>query len=205
MMDYEMKINFAKIYDRYAQDRDKRGPATWKIQERDHFLALLKEEQKKTLLEIGAGTGRDSKFFKDSGLKVISTDMSFEMVRLCRKKELTAFVMDFYNLEFLEESFDAVWALNCLLHAPKKELPKVLKGIRAVLKPTGLFYMGVYGGTEFEGIWEDDFYRPKRFFSFYSDQRIKEVVADFFAILYFKTIPLEKGEPHFQSMILRKK
>jgi len=46
-MNYEMRTNFAKIYDRYAQDRDKRGIATWKIQERDHFLALLKEEQKK--------------------------------------------------------------------------------------------------------------------------------------------------------------
>ena len=50
-MDHEMRTNFAKIYDRYAQDRDKRGITSWKIQERDRFLALLKEEQKKILLE----------------------------------------------------------------------------------------------------------------------------------------------------------
>lgn len=199
-----MRSNFSKIYDRYAQERDKRGIATWKIQERNRFLALLKNERKKTLLEIGAGTGKDGKFFNDSGLEVISTDVSFEMVRLCRKKGLTASVMDFYKPGFLEESFDAIWALNCLLHVPKKELPDVLKGLRAVLKPAGLLYMGVYGGAEFEGIWEDDFYTPKRFFSFYTDERIKEVVAGFFEILYFKTITLEEGEPHFQSIILQK-
>jgi hypothetical protein len=80
----------------------------------------------------------------------------------------------------------------------------VLKGIRAVLKPKGLFYMGVYGGPESEGIWEDDTYTPKRFFSFYPDERIQKIVSDFFEIFYFKAIPLEEGRPHFQSMILRK-
>jgi hypothetical protein len=87
---------------------------------------------------------------------------------------------------------------------PRKELPEVLKGIRDVLKPEGLLYMGVYGGPDFEGIWEDDYYRPKRFFSFYPDQQIQEIVARFFQILYFRGIAVGEGKNHFQSMILRK-
>jgi len=204
-MDNGIRTDLVKAYDRYAEDRDTRKIADWKIQERAYFLELLKEEQKRTLLEIGAGTGKDSRFFKDNGLKVISTDISSEMVRLCQQKRLSAFVMDFYNLGFREGSFDAIWALNCLLHVPKKELPEVLQGIQDVLKPTGLFYMGVYGGNEFEGIWQEDFYTPKRFFSFYPNHRIQEVVSDFFEILYFKVISLEEGKAHFQSMILRRK
>ena len=204
-MDNGIRTDLVKAYDKYAEDRNKRKIANWKIQERAYFLGLLKEEQNETLLEIGAGTGKDSRFFKDNGLQVISTDISSEMVRLCLQKGLSAFLMDFYNLGFREGSFDAIWALNCLLHVPKKEFPEVLQSIQFVLKPTGLFYMGVYGGREFEGIWHEDFYTPKRFFSFYPDQRVQEVVADFFEILYFKAITLEKGKAHFQSMILRGK
>ena len=126
------------------------------------------------------------------------------MVKLCQQKGLSAFLMDFYNLGFCAVSFDAIWALNCLLHIPKKELPGVLQGIQDVLKPEGLFYMGVYGGRDFEGVWQEDFYTPKRFFSFYPDQRIQEIVEDFFEILYFKGISLEPGKAHFQSMILKK-
>lgn len=204
-MDNGIKNNLVKAYDRYAEDRDNRKIADWKIQERAHFLELLKKEQKKTLLEIGAGTGKDSRFFQDNGLQVISTDISSEMVRLCRQKGLSAFLMDFYKLGFREGSFDAIWALNCLLHVPKKEFPEILQGIQYVLKPTGFFYIGVYGGREFEGIWQEDFYTPKRFFSFYPDQRIQEIVEVFFEVLYFKVVPLEEGKAHFQSMILRGK
>jgi len=202
-MDGVIGANLVEAYDRYAEDRDSRKLADWKIQERAHFLALLQEKRKKTLLEIGAGTGKDSRFFKDNGLEVIATDISSEMAKLCWQKKISALLMDFCNLGFIEESFDAIWALNCLLHVPKKELPEVLQGIQDVLKAGGLFYMGVYGGSEFEGIWQEDYYIPHRFFSFYPDQQIQKVVADFFEILYFKAIPVK--EARFQSMILRKK
>jgi len=203
-MEYQIKTRLIEAYNRYARDRDSKELDPWKIQERDRFLDLLKKERKKTILEIGAGTGKISRFFKDNGFRVITTDMSSEMVSLCREKQLPACVMDFCSIGFPEESFDAVWALNCLLHVPRKELPEVLKGIRDVLKPEGLLYMGVYGGPDFEGIWEDDYYRPKRFFSFYPDQQIQEIVARFFQILCFRGIAVGEGKNHFQSMILRK-
>jgi ubiquinone/menaquinone biosynthesis C-methylase UbiE len=200
----ELKTNLVKAYNRYADDRDKREIDAWKIQERDHFVTLLKEQQKRTLLEIGAGTGKDSQSFQESGFEVVCTDGALGMVKLCRKKGLTALVTDFYNLGFTEESFDAIWALNCLLHVPKKELPAVLRGIRSVLKPMGLFYMGVWGGTESEGVWDSDSYTPKRFFSLYPDQQIQTVVADLFEVFYFKAVSFENLELHFQSMILEK-
>ncbi len=41
--------------------------------------------------------------------------------------------------------------------------------IQRVLAPGGLFYMGVWGGWDFEGILADDSYRLQRFFSFCTD------------------------------------
>ncbi len=55
------------------------------------------------------------------------------MVELCRAKGLTAHVMDFMSLDFPAESFDAVYALNCLLHVPKKDLGGVLATVQRLL------------------------------------------------------------------------
>ena len=156
-------------YDSRAQERETRPISDWKIQERARFLSLLQAEGKRRLLEIGAGAGYHARFFQDSGLEVVCTDLSPELVRLCREKGLTAYEMDFLGLEFPTESFDAVFALNCLLHVPRRDLPRVLRAIRAVLGPGRLFYLGVYGGKPHEGVWPDDTYEPKRFFCFQTD------------------------------------
>ncbi len=202
-MEDKIKLSLIESYDRMARERETDEVDQWKLDERENFYQLLVDDRKESLLDIGAGTGYDSKFFKDQGFKVVTTDLTPEMVRLCKEKGLRAYVMDFYNLEFPAESFDAVWALNCLLHVPKASLPKVLKGIKRVMKPGGLFYMGVYGGPEVNEVWEHDPYLPKRFFAFYPEDKMKEAVSQVFDLIYFKQIP-HRGEIHFQSMILRK-
>jgi SAM-dependent methyltransferase len=192
-------------YDRMAEERDRKPLPTWKIEDRQRFLSLLREEGKRSLLEIGAGTGAHSKFFQDSGLEVTSTDLSPRNVALCRSKGLTAHVMDFMNLDFPDCSFDAVFAMNCLIHVPADDLPQVLQAIRAPLRFGGVFYLGAYGGKRREGVWAGDHYQPRRFFSFMSDEEIKAVTTRFFELVAFRRIPLE-DEPdfHFQSLILRR-
>jgi SAM-dependent methyltransferase len=203
---YERVIKgLRRSYNRKAKERDGYEISTWKIEERDNFLSLLQKENKQRLLEIGAGTGQHGKFFQDHGLQVICTDLSEEMVEFCRAKGLTAHAMDFMSLDFPDCSFDAVFALNCLLHVPNKDLHPVLGTIRALLKPSGLFYLGLYGGREYEGTWPEDKYRPKRFFSFHTDEQIREIVSGCFRLLVFRRIPLDgESDLHFQSMILRR-
>lgn len=189
-----------------AIERDKGEKAAWKVAERQHFLALLQQEGKTTLLEVGAGTGTDSKFLQDHGLQVIATDLSPEMVKLCQQKGLTAYVMDFLGLDFPDNSFDAIYSLNCLLHVPTHDLPQVLQKLQGLLKPTGLFYLGVYGGEEHEGPWLEDLHEPKRFFSFHTDEYMQHITSQFFELVSFKSIqPAEETRFHFQAMILRKR
>ncbi|MFA6941167.1 MAG: class I SAM-dependent methyltransferase [Clostridiaceae bacterium] len=189
-------------YNKYADVREKSKIQPWKAEIRKNFLELLKEEEKTTLLDVGAGPGRDSKFFSDNGLKTIAADFSREMVRLCKEKGLEARELDFLSLHLLNRKFDAVWALNSLLHIEKKDFSTVLEEIKGVLNPDGIFFLGVYGGEDFEGIREEDFYIPHRFFSFYTDEEIKEKVKKHFSIIDFKTIETG-GKYHFQSLILK--
>jgi SAM-dependent methyltransferase len=178
----------------------------WKVEERANFLKLVQARGKRSLLEIGAGTGRDSKFFQDAGLLVTCIDLSPELIKFCRQKGLSAHVMDMANLDFPPDSFEAVYALNSLLHIPNAEFRSVLENIKRVLTPAGLFYLGVYGGDEeFEGVWENDPYTPKRFFSFKTDETIQKTTTEVFELLYFKRIATSgKQLLHFQSLILEK-
>ena len=203
-MDADIKNNLKQSYNAHAYEREKNEMQEWKVKPRDTFLSLIKDESKVSLLEIGAGHGRDSKFFIENNLQVTAIDLSQEMVKLCTEKGIEAYEMDFYDLSKLNKKFDAVWALNCLLHVKKASLGLVLNEINNILNPKGLFFMGVYGGEDKEGIWENDIYTPKRFFSFYTDDSIKEVVEEYFDIVSFKKID-SGGKYYFQSIILRKK
>jgi len=202
-----MKDKLREAYNKNARLRDENAVQEWKKEERSLFLSLLLQEQKETLLEIGAGPGKDSAYFQEGGLKVICIDLSPEMVNLCKQKGLNAKVMDFSNLQFPDGSFDSVYALNCLLHLHKKELPSVLVAINAILKSGGLFYMGMHGGIDYEGVWSEDPYEPKRFFSFYDSDHLKRVVSEVFEVDSFKRIDIGQLNSglYFQSLVLRKR
>jgi SAM-dependent methyltransferase len=205
-MDYRQAITLLqKAYSREsAGERDLAKKEDWKLVERQQFLNILQREGKQTLLEVGAGTGNDGLFFRENSLQVVCTDLSPAMVELCRAKGLEAYIMDFLSLDFPASSFDAMYALNCLLHVPTSDLPKVLQKLRNLLRPNGLFFLGVYGGHEQEGIHEDDWHQPPRFFAHHTDEFMKQAVTPVFEIVSFKTIPLKNPMWHFQAMVLRR-
>jgi SAM-dependent methyltransferase len=208
--DYQdVRDNLRRAYDGAADRRDRMDKPLWKLAERTAFLRRMQQANCTRMLEIGAGTGQDSVFFASNGLDVVATDLSAAMVTLCQDKGLDARVMDFSQLDFPAESFDAVHAMNCLLHVPNAELPAVLASIARVLRPGGLFFLGVYGGfrgaseRSEEGPAESDDHVPARFFSWRTDDQILEFARDSFDIVDFHIA--QAGTQHrFQSLTLRR-
>lgn len=187
-----------------AQYRDAQHKADWKLAERAAFLRRLQEENCRTLLEVGAGTGQDSAYFAAAGLDVTATDLSPDMVAACQAKGLRAVVMDFGAPVFPAASFDAVHAMNCLLHVPNAELPAALAAIQRLLRPGGLFFLGVHGGAGTEGLLDDDSHVPPRFFSRRTDAQIQDFARQFFEILDFHVVKIRPDEHGFQSLTLRR-
>ncbi len=199
-----IKSNLRKFYDEEAKYRNLNHKQEWKLNQREIFYNYIKKEGKDTLLELGAGTGQDSKFFMDCGLKVTAIDLSNEMVKICKEKGIDAYELDFYNLSDLNKKYHCIWSMNSLLHVPKDDLPRVLKSIDFVLNEDGLFYMGVYGGEDTESNWINDVSEIPRFFSYYSKDKLKEVLQDVFEIVSFDQFDVCKNID-FQSIIMRKK
>jgi SAM-dependent methyltransferase len=204
-MDYQHVVQQLRTaYNGSADNRNTSDLEQWKLTERQRVLDVFQAADVRQMLEIGAGTGKDGAFFHDHGFDVVCTDLSPEMVRHCQAKGLTAHVMDFLKLDFAPASFDAVYALNCLLHVPKHDLPAVLDRMRLMLKPGSLFYIGVYGGRDWEGIAPFDWHNPKRFFSYYTDEDLIAAVTPVFDVVAFEQITIDpSNEYHFQSLMLR--
>ncbi|HEX7745167.1 MAG TPA: SAM-dependent methyltransferase, partial [Micromonosporaceae bacterium] len=87
-------------------------------------------------------------------------------------------------------------------HVPNSELPEVLSAIHTLLRPGGLFFLGVYGGVQEEGIAERDWHDPPRFFSFRTDEQIQRFAARHFDIFDFHVVRTDQFR--FQSLTLRR-
>jgi SAM-dependent methyltransferase len=202
----DLILTLKEAYNNAAEERDQKEIDQWKFELQQQFYNLLSSEGKLKLLEIGAGIGNASLFFKEQGLKVTCTDLSPENVKRCKKKGLDAYVMDFKNLIFPTSSFDAVYAINCLLHVPRKDFSHILKQIHDLLTPEGVFFLGQHGGRDFEGIYPEDHYNPKRFFSLMNDDEIQRIAGSVFSIERFDTLQLDpEAEFHFQYLYLRRR
>ena len=159
------------------------------------------------MLELGAGAGYDSQYFMDSGFDVVAVDLSHEMVKRCREKNIEAYELDFYRLSSLGRKFDCIWAMNTLLHVPKADLSAVLIEIKSVLVKDGLFYMGVYGGEDSESEYvRSEVSDSPRFFSYYSEENLKAALENHFEIISFEQLKISRRkEKHiFQSVIMKK-
>ena len=191
-------------YEKYAHERASHSPDEFKVQERSEFLKFLEAEERETLLEIGCGPGWDAQFFQSQGLRVLAVDNTPTMVNLTAEKGIAAQVLDCYDLDQINESFDAVYTMNCLLHIPKQDFDLILHLISRRLNDNGLMYLGIWGDQNFEGIWEQDGYEPKRFFSFWKVEALLEVLQRSFKLEYYRRLEPHEGRI-FNSLIVRKR
>ena len=179
--------SISTTYDNVAAARDEMGEADWRWPIAERVLAIMMDEAKDTLLELGAGVGYTSQWFAERGIQVTATDLAPEQVALCGAKGLHAQVVDMYDLPFEAETFDVVWAMNCIHHVAAADFEAVIAGIRNVVRPGGLVYLGVWGGLDKEGMYENDFYQPARFFSLRSNDSLRAGIESSLCIEWFET------------------
>lgn len=126
-------------------------------------------EEGNSVLDLGCGSGRDSKHFIEKGYRVTSVDGSKELCKLASDyigQEVLN--LSFKEIDFNKE-FKGIWACASLLHLPSKQIPKILEKIRRSLKDEGVCYLSFkYGnGETMVG---------KRLFSCYTETMFKELI-----------------------------
>ncbi len=103
-----------------------------------------------SILDLGCGSGRDTKAFLKSGFRVTAADGSPELCALASaftgipvRKMLFSELTD-------RDAYDGIWACASLLHVPSADLPDIFRRIITALKPGGVLYVSFKYGT-FEG------------------------------------------------------
>lgn len=120
----------AGFYDRAFAPFEKRFLAKW----REETLSMLPREG--TILEIGAGTGANFKFYP-AACRAFSTELSIKMLEIAAGKTSgnSLIQADARFLPFGENEFDAAFATLVFCSIP--DPPKAFAEIRRVVKPGG--------------------------------------------------------------------
>lgn len=104
------------------------------------------------ILDLGCGSGRDSKYFQSLGFAVTAVDGAERLAKLASEHlEFAVIVSDYSDLKFPTSFFSGIWCCASLLHLNDAELFKVLKLIDRWLAPNGVFYSSYkYGDSQWE-------------------------------------------------------
>lgn len=122
------------------------------------LLAHIRGEPPFTILDFGCGPGRDLKAFVDLGHVAIGLEGSARFVEMARAwSGCEVWQQDFLKLDLPVGRFDGVFANAALFHVPGRELPRVLRELRAALKPRGVLFSSNPRGDNREG-WNQERY-----------------------------------------------
>lgn len=141
----------------------------------DYFV---KNAVGKTVLDLGCGHGRDSFYLSDQGLEVTGVDGSSELLKIAKSQisDCKFLLKDMRELDFAPHSFDNIWANASLLHLTKSEFVEVLKNLKKILKPGGLFYFSLQQGTG-ENYIDVSVVQGQRLFTRYSQNEVLEILT----------------------------
>lgn len=105
-----------------------------------------------TILDFGCGPGRDLAFWKAQGHEAVGLEGSPRFVAMARAHTgCEVLAQDFLALDLPPERFHGVFANASLFHVPRAELPRVLRQLRATLRPRGVLFASNPRGNDEEG------------------------------------------------------
>lgn len=131
----------------------------------------------KNVLDVGFGSGRDTCFFLEKGLKVLSIDISLKFAKHLQSKNLSQIcLMDMRRLGLKNNYFNGLWACASALHIPRADFSSTLREFYSVLSERGLLYLSMKEGQGEE--WsETGLNGLKRYYVYYTKDEINNILT----------------------------
>ncbi len=170
-----LKETYNKIAEDWVKDHN---DDDWWQEGTDYFLSLLPKNS--TILDVGCGGGIKTRYIQNKGYKVSGIDFSEKMIEVAKREnpDLDFAVVDIFDINTLDETFDGIFIQAVLLHIPKNRVMEVLTKMKDKLNNNGLLCLAVKGihddGIEENVVTESDYgYEYERFFSYFSLKELR--------------------------------
>lgn len=135
-----MKQDIKQFYDKNASEYEKHGSFVL-VEQLDEFIGNAKPNS--SFLDLGSGTGQDTRYFSKKGFLSVGFDFSFGMAKISQKHPFGTITIigDMRErLPFLDGFFERVWASSSIFtHLENEELGSALQEVSRVLKDGGVF------------------------------------------------------------------
>ncbi len=141
-------------------------------------LFLPQQDQK--ILDVGCGTGNFSIKLAEKGAIVTGIDVSEEMLSIARTKigalPIAYKNMDLYQLEFEDNTFDAVFSMAAFefVEFPERALGELFR----VLKPGGKLMVGtIHLDSSWGRLYTSDYFQRETVFKYATFKTMEEMAA----------------------------
>jgi ubiquinone/menaquinone biosynthesis C-methylase UbiE len=99
-----------------------------------------------SLVDVGCGPGRDSKYWSDRGVHVVGIDVCREMIERAKLDypEIEFRVADILSLDkgdIQNVTIDCCWMSYLLLHLPPASCRRALNNVRRIVRPNGVVFI----------------------------------------------------------------
>ena len=105
----------------------------------DEFLSRVKPAG--IILDLGCGSGRDSKYFLNQGYEVLAVDGSEEICKIASEYTGLCVIHSTFQHYRPDKKFDGIWACASLLHLSFDEVVEVMNRLSLCLNKGGCFYV----------------------------------------------------------------
>lgn len=135
--------NNSQFYEKYWQNPEIAPPAQDPLNPKrvNVFIKEFKGKNIKKILDVGCGSGLNTKTLKDSGFEVMGVDVSENATFEAKRKypEIEFSVARIEKLPFPDKTFDAIYCAEVIEHIYDTEV--AIKELNRVLKKDGYLFL----------------------------------------------------------------
>ena len=114
---------------------------------RDAYAALLTGEERRRVVDFGAGPGEDVRAFAAHGLEAVGVELAHANCVRARSVAARLVQASLTALPLRPRSFDAGWSMAVLMHLPEAQVSTALGEMTTALRPGAPLRIGLWGGT----------------------------------------------------------
>jgi len=191
------------FYEEEAVGGRRGEPTGRRVDARKRFIDLLIQEERQSVLELGAGPGHEGPAFAVAGFNYVGIDLAVGNARLARNSGTTVIPASLYSPPFRPESFDAGWSMSTLMHVPQARFAEAMSAVLDPLRIGAPLAIGLWGSateTDREIVSRHEGSNTQRQFSLRTAEHNRNLLNQHVAIEHLETWDVgsdEHEEYHF--------